>query len=197
MRRCQAPVVSHFPGSAIDSTDLQSFDGCRASMPGDTMMICARAIVRGGFAATVMAAAAIAGAASASAADLIRVGKASATTFAFAPIEIGKEKGIWAKYGLEVESIGFGGDARLQQAMVANSIDFSLGSGPGMGFLAKGVPAVTVAALANEPLAMGLTIGRDSPIKTYDDLKGTTISVSTGGSLTLWLAREFSRQRGW
>src|SRR5205085_12252174 len=130
-------------------------------------------------------------------ADLIRVGKASATTFAFAPIEIGKEKGIWAKYGLEVESIGFGGDARLQQAMVANSIDFSLGSGPGMGFLAKGVPATTVAALANEPLAMGLTIGKDSPIKRYEDLKGAPISVSTAGSLTMWLAREFSRRMGW
>src|SRR2546428_6884600 len=133
----------------------------------------------------------------ATAADSIRVGKASATTFAFAPLEIGTEKGIWSKHGLAVESIAFGGDARLQQAMVANSIDFSLGSGPGMGFLAKGVPAVTVAALANEPLAMGLTVGKDSPIKTYDDLKGTMISVSTGGSLTLWLAREFSRQRGW
>jgi ABC-type nitrate/sulfonate/bicarbonate transport system substrate-binding protein len=131
------------------------------------------------------------------AADLVRVGKASATTFAFAPIEIGKEKGIWAKYNLDVESIGFGGDARLQQAMVADSIDFSLGSGPGMGFLAKGVPAVTVAAMANEPLAMGLTIGKNSPIKTYDDLKGKTVSVSTAGSLTLWLTREFSRQRGW
>ena len=47
------------------------------------------------------------------AADLIRVGKASATTFAFAPIELGAAKGIWAKYGLEVQSIGFGGDARL------------------------------------------------------------------------------------
>src|SRR5712691_612740 len=101
------------------------------------------------------------------AADLIRVGKASATTFAFAPIEIGKEKGIWPRYNLEVESIGFGGDARLQQAMVANSIDFSLGSGPGMGFLAKGVPAMTVAAMANEPLAMGLSIGRNSPIRAY------------------------------
>ena len=42
------------------------------------------------------------------AADIIRVGKAAATTFAFAPIEIGKEKGIWAKYGLEVESVAFG-----------------------------------------------------------------------------------------
>ena len=131
------------------------------------------------------------------AADTIRVGKASAGTFAFAPIEIGKEKGIWAKYDLDVVSIGFGGDARLQQAMVANSIDFSLGSGPGMGFLAKDVPAITVAAMANEPLSMGLTIGKNSPIKSYDDLKGATVSVATGGSLTFWLAREFSRQRGW
>jgi NitT/TauT family transport system substrate-binding protein len=138
-----------------------------------------------------------AGMASANAADVIRVGKASATTFAFAPIEIGKVKGIWAKYGLEVESIAFGGDARLQQAMVANSIDFSLGSGPGMGFIAKGVPAITVAAMANEPLAMGLTIGKNSPLKNFDDLKGATVSVSTGGSLTMWLVREFSRQRGW
>jgi NitT/TauT family transport system substrate-binding protein len=135
--------------------------------------------------------------ASVSAADTIRVGKASATTFAFAPIEVGKARGIWAAYGLDVESIGFGGDARLQQAMVANSIDFALGSGPGMGFLAKGVPAITVAAMANEPLAMGLTIGNSPAVKNFDDLKGATVSVSTAGSLTMWLTREFSRQRGW
>jgi NitT/TauT family transport system substrate-binding protein len=146
-----------------------------------------------------LAALAIAGASTgaALAADTIRVGKASATTFAFAPIDIGKDKGIWAKHGIEAEAIGFGGDARLQQAMVANSIDFALGSGPGMGFLAKGVPAIAVAALANEPLSMGLSIGKNSPIKTYDDLKGKLVSVATGGSLTYWLAHEFSRQRGW
>jgi ABC-type nitrate/sulfonate/bicarbonate transport system substrate-binding protein len=131
------------------------------------------------------------------AADTIRVGKASAGTFAFAPIDVGKDKGIWAKHGLEIESIGFGGDARLQQAMVANSIDFALGSGPGMGFLAKGVPSIAVAALANEPLSMGLSVGRNSPIKTADDLKGALVSVATAGSLTFWLAHEFSRQRGW
>src|SRR4030095_15617446 len=84
-----------------------------------------------------------AGTTTAPAADLIRVGKASATTFAFAPIEIGKEKGIWAKHNRDMWSPGFGGDARLQQAMVADSIDFALGSGPGMGFLAKGVPSTT------------------------------------------------------
>jgi NitT/TauT family transport system substrate-binding protein len=131
------------------------------------------------------------------AADQIKVGKASATTFAFAPIEIGKEIGVWAKHNLDVESIAFGGDARLQQAMVANSIDFALGSGPGMGFIAKGVPSTTVAALANEPLAMGLSVGANSRIKSHDDLKGAIVSVSTGGSLTYWLVREFSRQKGW
>jgi len=147
--------------------------------------------------AGLAAAAVLAAVAAASAADMIRVGKASATTFAFAPIEIGTAKGVWAKYGLDVQSIGLGGDARLQQAMVANAIDFALGSGPGMGFLAKGVPAIAVAAMANEPLSMGLTIGSPSPIKKYQDLKGATVSVSTAGSLTMWLAREFSRQMGW
>src|SRR5438094_9116431 len=99
------------------------------------MRLACKAIRRGHFAAALIAFTATA--TTASAADLIRVGKASATTFAFAPIEIGKEKGIWAKHDLDVESTGVGGDARLQQAMVADSIDFSLGSGPGMGFLGK------------------------------------------------------------
>src|SRR5258705_2300560 len=121
----------------------------------------------------------VAGAMSATAADQVKVGKASATTFAFAPIEIGKEIGVWAKYNLDVESIGFGGDARLQQAMVADSIDFSLGSGPGMGFLSKGVPAVTVAAIANQPLAMRLSVGTDSPLQKYADIQRATVAVVT------------------
>lgn len=131
------------------------------------------------------------------AADIIRVGKASATTFAFTPVEIGKEIGVWPKYDLVVESVAFQGDARMQQAMVANSIDFSLGSGPAMGFIVKGVPSLAVAAMANEPLAMGLSVGKNSPIKEPQDLKGKTVSISTAGSLTFWLAQELSRQMGW
>jgi ABC-type nitrate/sulfonate/bicarbonate transport system substrate-binding protein len=129
--------------------------------------------------------------------DLIRVGKASAGTFAFTPIDIGTDKGIWAKHGLKVKWTAFGGDAKLQQAMVADAIDFALGSGPGMGFIAKGVPALAVGANANEPLSMGLTVRMDSPFKTPKDLKGATVSVSTSGSLTYWLTHELSRQMGW
>src|SRR5580658_5858118 len=131
------------------------------------------------------------------AADKVRVGKSVTQPFAFAPIEIGIEKGIWARHGLELEVPIFAGDAKLQQALVANSVDFGLGSGPAMGFLAKGVPAKAVGALANEPLSMGLIVGAAPDIQKPDDLKGKKIGVTTNGSLSYWLARELSRQMGW
>src|SRR5580704_13826517 len=99
------------------------------------------------------------GASGAFAADKVRVGKSVSQPFAFAPVEIGTAEGIWAKHGLEVETTIFAGDAKLQQGLVSGSVDFGLGSGPAMGFLAKGVPAKAVGALANEPLSMGLIVG--------------------------------------
>ncbi len=131
------------------------------------------------------------------AADKVRVGKSVSQPFAFAPVEIGTAEGIWAKHGLEVETIIFAGDAKLQQGLVANSVDFGLGSGPAMGFLAKGVPAKAVGALANEPLSMGLIVGASSAIRKPQDLKGAKIGITTNGALTYWLARELSRQMGW
>jgi NitT/TauT family transport system substrate-binding protein len=131
------------------------------------------------------------------AADKVRVGKSVTQPFAFAPIEIGLEKGIWARQGLELEVPIFAGDAKLQQALVANSVDFGLGSGPAMGFLAKGVPAKAVGVIANQPLSMGLVVGPFSPIRTPVELKGARIGISTVGSLTQWLARELSRRMGW
>jgi ABC-type nitrate/sulfonate/bicarbonate transport system substrate-binding protein len=133
----------------------------------------------------------------AAAADKMRVGKSVTQPFAFAPIEIGLEKNIWARHGLELDVAIFAGDAKLQQALVANSVDFGLGSGPAIGFLAKGVPAKAVGVIANEPLSMGLVVGAASAIRTPGDLKGAKIGVSTEGSLTYWLARELSRRMGW
>ena len=64
------------------------------------------------------------------AAEKLRVGKAVAEAFSFTPIEIGIRTGIFAKHGLDVESIAFTGDARMQQAAAAGSIDILVGSGP-------------------------------------------------------------------
>ncbi len=54
--------------------------------------------------------------------------------------------------GLDIEISGFGGDAKLQQAMAADAVDIGLGSGPGMAFIVKGSPVKAIAAMAGPPL---------------------------------------------
>jgi ABC-type nitrate/sulfonate/bicarbonate transport system substrate-binding protein len=134
--------------------------------------------------------------AGAHAADSLRVGKAVPEAFSFVPLDVGIQQGFFKKYGLDVQSIAFSGDARLQQAMAADSIDLALGSGPGMAFIIKGSPVKAIAAMAGPPLLLAIVVKRDGP-KTVAGLKGKKISVSTPGSLTYWLVSETSRRQGW
>ncbi len=129
--------------------------------------------------------------------EALRVGKAQSDSFSFVPVDIGIEQGFFRKHGVEVESVGFAGDAKLQQAIAADAIDIAIGSGPALAFVAKGNPELGVAAMANQPLLLVLSVQRDGPIHDIAGLKGKTISVSTAGSLTEWLVRELSRQQGW
>lgn len=136
-------------------------------------------------------------ASTASATDLLRVGNVGAVAFSFVPTNVGKEVGIFAKNGLDIQIIGFGGDAKLQQAMAANAVDVGLGSGPGMAFIVKGSPVKAIAAIAGPPLIFGLVVRADGSIKTIADLKGRKVGISTVGSATSWLMSEVSRQQGW
>jgi len=133
----------------------------------------------------------------ADAADHLRVGKAVPTAFTFVPLDIGVKEGVFAKYGLDVEPIAFTGDAKLQQALVSSTIDFGLGSGPGMAFAAKGAPVRAVADYFGAPANIAVIVKEDSPIKTVADLKGKIMAVSTVGSLTEWLTRQISIREGW
>ena len=133
----------------------------------------------------------------ASAEDVVKVSKSVPNPLAFAVLDVGNDAGIWAKHGIKLEIMNSSGDAKMQQAMVAGEIDFGLGSGPGIGFLAKGVPATVVGVIANQPLSMGLVIGKNSKSKTVADIKGTKIGVSTNASLSYWLARKLSELQGW
>jgi ABC-type nitrate/sulfonate/bicarbonate transport system substrate-binding protein len=130
-------------------------------------------------------------------AEKLRVGKAVPEAFSFVPLDVGMRKGLFEKNSIEIESISFAGDARLQQAMAADSLDLALGSGPGMAFIVKGSPVKAIAAMAGPPLLLTLTVRADDSIKSVADLKGKRVSVSTVGSLTHWLVSELSRQQGW
>jgi ABC-type nitrate/sulfonate/bicarbonate transport system substrate-binding protein len=127
----------------------------------------------------------------------LRVGKSQADSFSFVPVDIGIEHGFFKKYGVDVEESGFAGDAKLQQAIAADAVDVGIGSGPALAFVAKGNPERGIAAMANQPLLLDLSVQQDGPLKSTADLKDKTISVSTAGSLTEWLVRETARQQGW
>jgi ABC-type nitrate/sulfonate/bicarbonate transport system substrate-binding protein len=127
----------------------------------------------------------------------LRIGKAQPKQFAFVPADIGVEARIFKKHGVNVEISSFGGDAKMMQALSADSIDIALGGGPAFATIVKGVPMKAVAALANAPNTIMLVVLKDGPIKSADDLKGKKVSVSTTGSLTYWLTMELSRSKGW
>jgi len=128
--------------------------------------------------------------------DQVRVGKAVPNSFAFGATEVGIAAKTFEQEGLEVVATGFRGDAQLQQAMAAGSVDVGLGSGPSLGFRVKGAPAIGVAGMYGAPNNLALLVPVNSPLKSPADLKGRRIGVTTTGSLTDWLVRELSRQQG-
>src|ERR1700704_262823 len=145
---------------------------------------------------TCVAAAVLLLASPSGAAEKLRVGQAVPEAFSFVPLDVGMRQGFFAKNGLEIESIAFTGDARMQQAMASDSLDIALGSGPAMAFIVKGSPIKGVAAMAGPPLLLAIVVRPDGP-KTAADLKGKKIGVATAGSLTYWLVSETSRRQGW
>jgi ABC-type nitrate/sulfonate/bicarbonate transport system substrate-binding protein len=145
----------------------------------------------------VVAAIAFVAATPAPAAEKLRVGKPTPTAYAFALLEVGIQKALFGKYGLEIETVTAAGGARLHQAMTAGSLDIALGSGPDMGFLAKGAPSKAVAAMAGPLRNISINVRSDGSIGSPADLKGKKIGVTTPGSLTYWVAQEFSRRQGW
>lgn len=144
-----------------------------------------------------LAVAALALAPAAHALDQIRAAKAVGIPWTFTLLDVGIEEGIFAKYGLDVESSDLNGDASLHQAFIAGSVDVALGSGPSMALGAKSGKAIAVAAFAGSPRNIAILVVPDSPIKTVADLKGKLMGTTTKGSLTEWLVQRLSQEQGW
>ena len=133
----------------------------------------------------------------ASAQTTLRLGKAQANQFAFIPADVGVETGIFKKHGIDLDISAFAGDAKMVQALTANSLDIALGGSPSFAAIVKGAPMKAVAVFSGAPNIIMLTVLKDGPLKTVDDLKGHTVSVSGAGSLTFWLTQQLSRRLGW
>jgi NitT/TauT family transport system substrate-binding protein len=131
------------------------------------------------------------------AAEKLRVAKVVPFAWTFTALDVGMQRGIFAKHGLDIENSASTGDARLQQLLTSGSVDIGIGSGPGMAFSAKGAPQKAVAEMYGAPRNMAVMVGYDSAIKTVPDLKGKKLGCTTVGSLTAWIGQRISEKEGW
>jgi len=129
--------------------------------------------------------------------DKLRVGKAMPGAYQFAPVEVGLRAGLFQKHGLDVESIGFAGSVKLQQAMASDSVEIGLSGSTDLSWVAKGTPVIGIAVISGSPRSLTLMVRPDSDIRGPADLKGKLVAISATGSLSDWLLRELVRQQGW
>lgn len=129
--------------------------------------------------------------------DKLRVGKAIQNSFTFGMLDVGIGSGVYKANGLAIEPVTFSGAARVQQALTSNDIDIGLSTGQDMGFILKGLPAMTVAATSNKPYETDMLVRADGAVKTVADLKGKKVAVSNIRGYPSWLTIELSRHEGW
>ncbi len=131
------------------------------------------------------------------AAETLRVGKSTLTSFSYTLLEVGMQAGIFARHGLTIESSAFGGGPRLIQAMTAGAIDIGLDGGTDMALIVKGAPMMAIAPLSGQPSEMVVAVKAGGPVKSVADLKGRKIAITGAGTLTGWITRELVKSQGW
>ena len=115
-----------------------------------------------------------------SAQEKVRIGLSSVSA-TNGSVWVAEEKGLFKKYGADVEVIIIGGGgARVVSSLVAGDIHFSVGGGEGsIRSQLKGVENVIVASTLTKGLQRILA---RPEIKTYQDLKGKRIAITQFGS---------------
>jgi len=114
----------------------------------------------------------------AAAQTLLRVATPGALTGAL-PIYLGAKRGVFQRYGLNVEVIATRNEQMNMQALMSDSVQFLTSSSTGLFYLGKqGLDAVGVASWNN---ASPYSLGSRFKIKELKELKGKKIASSGAG----------------
>ena len=100
--------------------------------------------------------------------------------------ELGMQKGIFQKHGLNLEVLYTQGSGETIQAVISGSVDLGLAAGLTgvMGAFEKGAPVRPVSNSMTGADDLYWYVPADSPIKSIKEAAGKTISYSTRGSST-------------
>src|SRR5512135_2509538 len=94
------------------------------------------------------------------------------------PSWVTAEKNIWHKYGLDVEPILVSGGARAVPVLLGQSVQFLVGSDPGVTTAQlQGIPVVRLGVTMN---TLGSSLITQPSIKSVQDLKGKILGISRG-----------------
>lgn len=111
----------------------------------------------------------------------------------YLPLYIAAQR-TWKEQGLNVDLLAFRGDAESSQALAGDSIQVNCGSFTGLvNLINAGQPAIGVYAGFN---LAGFSWYAQPAIKTWADVRGKTLGVSTFGSTTDALTRYVVRRHG-
>src|SRR4030095_16700777 len=94
------------------------------------------------------------------------------------PSWVTADRGIWRKYGFEVEPILVSGGARAVPALIGNSVQFLIRSDTGVTTAQlQGIPVVRLGVTMN---TLGSSLLTQPTVQSIQDLKGKTLGISRG-----------------
>ena len=125
----------------------------------------------------IMAVGLLVGATRSLAADKIRVGFPSLAT-ALSPSWITADKGMWRKYGIDVELIYLDGGARSVAALIGGSAQLIIGSD--ILVTIANIQGGNLIRLGVTTNTLGYALVTPQSIKTIRDLKGKTLGITLG-----------------
>ncbi|HEX9787615.1 MAG TPA: ABC transporter substrate-binding protein, partial [Candidatus Binatia bacterium] len=118
---------------------------------------------------------------------------ASSKVLGYAPLWVADKKGFFEREGIDVEVTVTRGTSPSMQALVAESIHAALSANDGpIGLIEKGI---NLAMIAGGSKTTHMILGGKN-IKTFEDLRGTTIGSSTLTSGTAFLLRRVLKKKG-
>jgi NitT/TauT family transport system substrate-binding protein len=126
-------------------------------------------------------------AAPAAAADLLKIASPQRGSWEGAIPELGREQGIFARHGLDLDILYTAGGGETLQAVISGAVDIGLSAGTlgVMGAFAKNAPIRIIGASSTGSRELFWYVLKSSPLQSLRDAReGTTIAYSTTGAST-------------
>lgn len=126
-------------------------------------------------------------AAPAGAADLLKIASPQRGSWEGAIPELGKQQGIFARHGLDLDILYTAGGGETLQAVISGAVDIGLSAGTlgVMGAFSKNAPIRIIGASSTGSRELFWYVLKSSPLQSLRDAgEGTTIAYSTTGAST-------------